>query len=64
MAKKCLAMLLCVAMVLSLFTLPAVSAAEGDLFSDDFENRGDVGTKIPEGGGVPRFRNPIISAAA
>lgn len=52
MAKKCLAMLLCVAMVLSLFTLPAVSAAEGDLFSDDFENRGDVGTKIPEGGGT------------
>lgn len=52
MAKKCLAMFLCVAMVLSLFTLPAVSAAEGDLFSDDFENRGDVGTKIPEGGGT------------
>ena len=62
MAKKCLAMLLCIAMVLSLVTLPTAFAEEGDLFSDNFESWGEVGTTIPSGGGTEWDANygPVV----
>lgn len=50
MLKKCLAIVLCIVMVLSLITMPAVFAEGGDLFSDDFESYPTGTTTFPTGG--------------